>query len=69
MTNAAAHLNNIAEHKDNEKRPNHKIHIQRSFSGWTLRINTTAVHMGQKTAALLSIHLARAWADSEEGKG
>ena len=70
MTNATAHLDNIAQHKNNEKRPNHKIHTQRSFSGWTLHINTnSSAHGPEDSRPPKHLRLARAWADSEEGKG
>lgn len=70
MTNVTAHLDNISQHKDNEKRSIHKIHTQRSFSGWTLRINTNSGGHGlEDSRPPKQLYLARTWADSEEGKG
>lgn len=70
MTNVTAHLDNISQHKDNEKRSIHKIHTQRSFSGWTLHINTNSGgHGPEDSRPPKQLHLARTWADSEEGKG
>lgn len=69
MTNATAHLDNIAQRKGNEKRPIHKIHTQRSFSGWALRVNTNSnAHGPEDSRPPKHLRLARAWVTLRKAK-
>lgn len=50
VLNAAAYLDNVTHHEDNEKRSHSQSTTQCFFSGWTFRINTSIARQ-KKTVA------------------